>query len=427
MKDRFLNILNMYPKGVKLSLAGLIMLFLTGSSLYMIIKFPFYTRFKVIFVLFFVINTLLFIRFREPRNNLIQKMMQSKFFPRKLTFTMEGKYLVFITLGIGFAAVNTGINLLYLLMAMLLSMIVASGILSELTLKRLRWEVDLPSEATVSSETLAILAIRNGKRRLSSFSLEGELLIPENKGIVQKKGTLLKLNAGKEGQILVRLIFSQRGKQEIRGVSIETRFPFSFFTKSRHYEFNRSVLVLPKGEEPVAQTLSRLTIKQLEDFETMDNRGQGLEFHSVRQMYSGDDWRSVHWKKTAAGQGFVIREFDSLAGRRATVCLTGNRGSQIVYQQREKGIELAASIAKFLVYRDFQVGLLGPNLCIEEGGGPSSLKRIFVALALLDAGQEFQKIGSQKNRNLPETCIWINLDSLNVSQTGGVAKGESVI
>ena len=402
------------------------MLFITGSSFYMIIKFPFYTRFKVIFVLFFVVNTLLFIRFREPRNNLFQKMMQSKFFPRKLTFTMEGKYLVFITLGIGFAAVNTGINLLYLLMTMLLSMIVVSGILSELTLKKLRWEIDLPSETTVSSQTLAVLAIRNGKRRLSSFSLEGELLIPENKGIVQKKGTLLKLNAGKVGQILVRLIFSQRGKQEIRGVSIATRFPFSFFTKSRHYEFNRSVLVLPKGEEPVAQTLSRLTIKQLEDFETMDNRGQGLEFHSVRQMYPGDDWRSVHWKKTAAGQEFVIREFDSLAGRKATVCLTGNRGSQNVYQQREKGIELAASIAKFLVYHDFQVGLLGPNLRIEEEGGSSSLKRIFVALALLDAGQDFPTIGSQKNRNLPETCIWINLDSLNVSQTGSVAKGESV-
>ena len=227
--------------------------------------------------------------------------------------------------------------------------------------------------------------------------------------------------------MLIRLIFSQRGKQEIKGISIGTRFPFSFFSKSRHYEFNRSVLVLPKGEEPVEKTMYRLTINHQEDFETSHDKRQGLEYHSIRQMYPGDDWRNVHWKKTAAGQEFVIREFDSLAGRRATVCLTGNQGSHIVYQQREKGIELAASIAKFLIYRDFQVGLLGPNLRIEEAGGSSSLKRIFVALALLDVGQDFQTIGSQKNRNLPETCIWVNLDSLNVSQTGSVAKGESVI
>ena len=106
---------------MKVSLVGLIMLFITGSSFYMIFKFPYYMRLKVIFVFLFVVNTLLFVRFRDQRKSLINRMMQSSFFPRKLTFTMEGKFLVFITLGIGFAAVNTGVNLLYLLMAMLLS------------------------------------------------------------------------------------------------------------------------------------------------------------------------------------------------------------------------------------------------------------------------------------------------------------------
>lgn len=427
MKKRLLEILNIYPKGVKLSLIGLIMLFITGSSFYMIIKFPFYTRFKVIFVFFFVINTLLFIRFREPRNNLFQRMMRSNFFPRKLTITMEGKFLLFITLGIGFAAVNTGVNLLYLLMTMLLSMIVVSGILSELTLKKLRWKIDLPSEATALSETIVILAIRNGKRRISSFSLEGELLIPEDRSIVQRKGVLLKLNAAEERPMLIRLIFSQRGKQEIEGISIGTRFPFSFFCKSRHYEFNRSVLVLPKGEEPVEKTMYRLTINHQEDFETSHDKRQGLEYHSIRQMYPGDDWRNVHWKKTAAGQEFAIREFDSLEGRIVTICLVGNEHDKIDYQQREKGIEIAASIAKFLVNHDFQVGLLGPNLCIEQSGGVSSLKRIFVALALLDADQDFQTLSFLKSRHLTETCIYVNLDNLEVSQTKSVVKNESII
>ena len=106
---------------------------------------------------------------------------------------MEGKFLVFITLGIGFAAVNTGVNLLYLLMAMLLSIIVASGILSELTLKKLRWEVDFPSETIVASETFGSIKIQNQKQYLSSFSLEGDLLVADDSGIIQKKGRLLKL------------------------------------------------------------------------------------------------------------------------------------------------------------------------------------------------------------------------------------------
>ena len=52
--------------------------------------------------------------------------------PRKLKITREGKYFIGITFGVGFAAINTGNNLLYLLLGMLLSLIVVSGVLSEL-------------------------------------------------------------------------------------------------------------------------------------------------------------------------------------------------------------------------------------------------------------------------------------------------------
>ena len=57
--------------------------------------------------------------------------------PRRLEFTREGKYFVAITVGVGFAAINTGNNLLYLLLGMMLSFIIASGILSELSLREL--------------------------------------------------------------------------------------------------------------------------------------------------------------------------------------------------------------------------------------------------------------------------------------------------
>ena len=416
MKDRLLKILYMYPKGVKLSLVGLIMLFITGSSFYMVFKFPFYTRLKVIFVLLFVVNALLFVRFRNRKKSFFHRMMQSRFFPRKLAFTMEGKFLVFITLSIGFAAVNTGINLLYLLMAMLLSIIVTSGILSELTLRKLCWEVDIPSETIISSETNGFIKIQNKKRYLSSFSLEGDLLVAEDSGIIQKKGILLKLKAGEESQMLVRLVFPKRGKHQIRGISIGTRFPFSFFSKSRHYEFNRSVLVMPKGEESVEKTLSRLSIKQDDHFDARNKKGQGSEFFSIRQMHSGDDWRNVHWKKTASRQQFAIKEFEEMAGKRALICLTGSQRDHMVHKNREQGIEIVASIVRLLVHRNFHVSLVAPNLYIDEGEGPSSIKRIFIALALLDADQDFRISVSQRNRGFSDTLISVNLDTLEVSQ-----------
>src|ERR1700743_3004921 len=57
--------------------------------------------------------------------------------PRRLRFTREGKFFVGITLGVGFAAINTANNLLYLLLGMLLALIVVSGIMSELSLRDL--------------------------------------------------------------------------------------------------------------------------------------------------------------------------------------------------------------------------------------------------------------------------------------------------
>src|SRR5262245_81585 len=69
---------------------------------------------------------------------------------RRLKFTREGKFFVGITLGVGFAAINTGNNLLYLLLGMLLALIIVSGLMSELSLRDLTVIRRLPLRAQVA-------------------------------------------------------------------------------------------------------------------------------------------------------------------------------------------------------------------------------------------------------------------------------------
>src|SRR4051812_6195848 len=57
--------------------------------------------------------------------------------PRSLTITGPGRTYLVITLGVGLGALNTGNNLLYLVLGLLLSMVVVSGVLSENCLRRL--------------------------------------------------------------------------------------------------------------------------------------------------------------------------------------------------------------------------------------------------------------------------------------------------
>ncbi|HJL19559.1 MAG TPA: hypothetical protein RMH99_28105, partial [Sandaracinaceae bacterium LLY-WYZ-13_1] len=98
--------------------------------------------------------------------------------PRRLRFTREGRVFVLVTLGVGAAAVNTGNNLLYLVLGMLLSLIVLSGVLSEGVLRGLRVARRLPRRAFAGSPALIELAVTNEKRRFPTYSVELEDVAP---------------------------------------------------------------------------------------------------------------------------------------------------------------------------------------------------------------------------------------------------------
>ena len=63
---------------------------------------------------------------------------------RKFRLTREGRAFLLVTVGVGFAAVNTANNLLYLLLGLLLSLLLVSGVLSDLALWKLRVQRRIP-------------------------------------------------------------------------------------------------------------------------------------------------------------------------------------------------------------------------------------------------------------------------------------------
>ena len=58
---------------------------------------------------------------------------------RSTRLTSEGLQFLFFTVAVGVAAINTGNNLFYLLLAMMLSIILISGIVAESCLRRLEF------------------------------------------------------------------------------------------------------------------------------------------------------------------------------------------------------------------------------------------------------------------------------------------------
>jgi len=77
---------------------------------------------------------------------------------RSLRLTSDGTRFLLFTIGIGVAAVNTGNNLFYLLLAMMLSIVVISGLLSEQCLRRLDFHRHVPDLIMANQPTTVTLS-----------------------------------------------------------------------------------------------------------------------------------------------------------------------------------------------------------------------------------------------------------------------------
>ncbi len=419
------------PKGFRFSFGGTVMLMFTLTLGWLMIRFPRFHSIKVGFGIMLLLNLLFFLRFSDrPKRSWFDRMMQSRFFPRKLSFTNEGRFLVVITLGMGFAAVNTGSNLLYLLLGMLLSLITASGILSEFSVQKVDWVADFPDLAVAGTETLFPVRIRNSKRRLSSLSLDSEVLLPPDVEVRQVRGTVLKLQAGASDRLFSRVLFPRRGRYRLVGLSLGTGYPFSFFRKSRQFQMEHPVTVLPRADREVSHLVFALSA----GFEEHANRvGRGQEFFAVRPMQAGDDWRDVHWKQYARTGRFSVREYEALTARRLHVRLASSAPTAPVAtpdkapdkardERREEAVELAASLVRRLIEAGFEVGLVCPGAGLHPGAGPAMLKQALTALALLDLSST-ASVPRPSMLHGREVVVDVDLDSLEVRADGKVLSG----
>src|SRR5438105_4586432 len=163
--------------------------------------------------------------------------------PRRLKFTREGRWFCGITIGIGIAAINTGNNLLYLVLGMMLSLIVASGILSEIALRGLRLSRQPPARLHAGRPFLMTITLKNDKQRLPSFSIEIEDLLGGRP--LDKKCYFLKIPAGRQQSTSYRHAFPRRGRYPFSGFRVSTKFPFALLRRSRDIEAPGEVTVFP--------------------------------------------------------------------------------------------------------------------------------------------------------------------------------------
>ncbi|MEI8254084.1 MAG: DUF58 domain-containing protein [Deltaproteobacteria bacterium] len=230
---------------------------------------------------------------------LFGRRMQS---PRRLRVTREGKIFIGVTLGVGLAAINTGNNLLYLVLGLLLSLIVLSGILSEIALRGLEFRRRLPRRAFADIPMSVEIEVRNTKKYAPSYSIEVEDRLVNRR--TDKRCYFLKVSAGARQTAQYRRTPPLRGAEKYIALRVATRFPFGLFEKWREIDLEEEQLVYPA---PVRAPRPAVPSHALGDAMSRDGRGAG-EIDGVREIRDTEPMRDIHWRKTAALGRLVGRE-----------------------------------------------------------------------------------------------------------------------
>jgi len=325
-------------------------------------------------VLVLVMGTALFylhrqLPFEEPASvkaqpGFLKRIGRSnRLFPRKLKFTKEGKLLIGITLGIGFAAINTGNNLMYLVLGMLLSLMVVSGILSELTLKGVTAERIRRGPTEAEKEEFFGFRIKNTKSFFVSYCVELEEVLDVG---TQVSGYALKLSPGEELVVRARIRVEDRGVHSSAGLSIATRFPFSIFKKSRYLPEAMDVVVTPALREvdPITDESNRVGIE-----EVRPRVGRGEELYGLKEYRHGDPPKDIHWKATAKRRKLTAREYESPGNKTVWLCFFGTLTSEEMRERYEDALRYLASIADTFLQGGGAVGLVTTSGVIQAGTG----------------------------------------------------------
>jgi len=304
--------------------------------------------------------------------------------------TRAGMLYVLVVLLIGIAALNTGNNLLYIVVATMLAAIVVSGAASAFCLGSLELELKIPDHIFAGTEVPATVCVRSLRRWLPALSISAVpiekkiknrrwqwvattfpvppwrppgqqwLQLPDRKlrrvavgnpsGVFHESAYFPLVPPGAGLEASVKLNFRRRGCYQER-FSLSTRFPFAFLVKTRRTALSREVLVYPElsnSQEAIA--LLPVLSGQFE----ARLRGIGSDLYRIREYLPEDPARQVDWKATAKSGSLKVREFSREDERRLRVVFDNPHVGEIQSANYERMVSLTAS----LVWRLAEEGVL---------------------------------------------------------------------
>jgi uncharacterized protein (DUF58 family) len=270
--------------------------------------------------------------------------------------TREGVVYVVGIFVVALAALNTGNNLLFMVLACLLAGMLISGLLSRQVLGGVDIRLELPEHIFAQRTILAIAELHNTKPIAPSFSIslvgeappKAKKIAPANTGqqILHRPVYFPYIPHRQTVRQNIELTFPRRGVYRQDALGLRTKFPFGFLEKTRRVDSAIEVVVYPRIQptEEFYEVLP-LVSGELESYQ----RGRGNDLYAIRDYQFNDSARHVDWKASARTGALQVKEYAREDERRVMLVFDPYVGPQgtdgQVTEQFERAVTLCAGLA----------------------------------------------------------------------------------
>ena len=254
------------------------------------------------------------------------------------------------------AAMNTGNNLLFMVLACLLAGLLISGLLSRVVLGGIEVRLELPEHVFAQRTILAIAELHNSKQMAPSFSVslvseepaQGKKNAPANPApqILDRPVYFPYIPHGQTARQNIELTFPRRGIYREDRLGLRTKFPFGFLQKTRRVNSSIEVVVYPRIQ-PTEEFYEILPLVsgELESYQ----RGRGNDLYAIRDYQHNDSARHVDWKASARTGALQVKEYAREDERRVMLVFdpyVSAQGSDAKSaEQFERAVTLCAGLA----------------------------------------------------------------------------------
>lgn len=250
-----------------------------------------------------------------------------------------GMKLALVSLAIALAAVNTGNNLLYLILSLVLALALISTAAASWSLRRLSVFPLMPAEIIAGESFLAGAEVRGRfpllpqtwvRVTLSGLPTPIEIDVPVAGGLGR-------------GIASTRVMAPARGYYESLTFVASTGYPLDLARRrTRMTALSEGLLVLPHFEKVTSLRVpdaagTRPGLAAI----SRDSGRTGADLHKIREYTGQEDARRIDWRSSARTRRLMLKEFEREQERRIDIVLDPHADSDAAF---ETAVERCAAI-----------------------------------------------------------------------------------